>query len=150
VNPPPGDQTTSSQSHQPFPFDVLEDTAVNSAIPLPLARHAHETDGGPHRPPALFEYFYDHPEWEATAYLLELPLVRDKVEAAVGPGPHEVMCDFDAVLIRCHSESEKMIVRAARDIWRGEGAIGAMRAILDRDNFDAVVTSMRIAREGRG
>lgn len=149
MNPSSDDQTTSSQPSQSCQFDFLEVTPMivpNTAVP---ARHVHEGLHGPFRPHALFEYFPGHHEWEAVAYLLEMPLLYEKVATAWGREMHDEMGDFDTLIAHCHSQSELMMAEAARDIWHCQGTIGAMRSVLDGDNFNAVMEALRVARVGR-
>lgn len=148
MNPSSDDQTTSSQLSQLIPFHVLEDAAMTASITVTLARHVHEGEFGLFRPPALFEYFLDHKKWEAVAFLLELPLMYEKVIEACGAGPHTQMIDFDALIAVCCSSSEHRIAEAARSMWHGEGTLGELLSGLDADNMDAALEAMRIAHGG--
>ncbi len=145
MKPSSDDQTTSSQPSQSLPIHVLEDIPMTAPTTVLTARHVHQAEFGPFRPHALFDYFPGHNEWEAVAYLLEMPLLYDKVANAWGRKLHDEMGDFDALIAQCHFQSEVMMAEAARDIWRCEGTVGAMRSILDADNFNAVVEALRVA-----
>jgi hypothetical protein len=57
--------------------------------------------------------------------------------------------DFDAVEGNCFSDAERLLVRAARDLWNGSGSasLGGLLTTLDEANYEALVEAMRIRRE---
>jgi len=57
--------------------------------------------------------------------------------------------DWTALEDACFSDAERLLARAARDLWNrtGQAPLGELLSTLDEDNFQALMTAMRLWRE---
>ena len=88
-------------------------------------------------------------EYAAAAHILTAPILRNRTEPLLDPGRQSI--DFDALLL--HSETwsrgEKLLVKAALDMWNGcgEATLGELISTLDSENLNRVLHAVAMRRE---
>lgn len=121
-----------------YPLDLLP---LTPQIPSDLARHA-----GPDLTvlPALFAPRPDYREWECVAYLLESPLMYERVKQTWGPGLHERIGDWDELQQACTTRRERAMVRTARMLLGRENVLVDIAMHLESEDIRDLVEAIRI------